>query len=131
MAAGIMDFLFRQNGIDDITTDSAGIYAQDGAIASQNAIIAALELGVDIHSHIAKRLNEQLLKQSDEIYAMTEQHKNIIETTYPQCKGKVFLTGFGIDDPFGGDLDEYRNYRDQIKNALDEIVKRIKQNEQH
>jgi protein-tyrosine-phosphatase len=131
MAAGIFNILITQNEIANITTDSVGIYAQDGAAASQNAITAAHEFGADIHSHRAKRVTEQLLYQSDEIYAMTEQHKNIIETAYPQRRGKVFLLGNGIDDPFGGSLDEYRKCCDQIKNALEEIIKRIKQNEQH
>jgi protein-tyrosine phosphatase len=131
MAAGIFNRMLAQNQIEGITADSAGIYAQDGSAASENAIKAAYELGADIHMHRSKRLTEQLVQQNDVLYAMTPQHKSMIETAYPKSRGKVFLIGSGIDDPFGGDLDVYRKCRNQIKDALEFIIKGIKQNEKN
>jgi protein-tyrosine-phosphatase len=129
MAEGIFRLMISQNDIKNVEVESAGIYAQDGAKSSQNAIIAAHEFDANIAHHKAKRLTEFLVSHSDEIYSMTNQHKYIIESTYPNCKDKVFLLGDGISDPFGGDIAEYRHCRDQIKAALDEIILRIKQNE--
>ena len=75
MAAAIFNDYINQNKIDDISADSAGILAKNGDYASQNAVKALKELNVDIRSHRAKQLTELLILQSDEIYAMTEQHK--------------------------------------------------------
>jgi protein-tyrosine-phosphatase len=130
IAAAIFNDYIKQNKIDDVIADSAGILAKNSDYASQNAVKALRELNVDIRSHRAKQLTEQLINQSDEIYAMTEQHKNIIEKAFPQSSVKVFLVYPSIDDPFGGDLDEYRKCRDKIKLAVEKIIKKEKPDEQ-
>jgi protein-tyrosine-phosphatase len=129
MAEGLFKLMLSQNCITYIEAKSAGIYAQDGSKASQNAKLAVQELGANIEKHKAKRLTESLVCHSDEIYAMTKQHKDIIEATYPQSKNKIFILGDGISDPFGGEIVEYIRCRDEIKTAIDEIIIRIKQDE--
>lgn len=127
MAAAIMDKIATENDID-VFIESAGIFAEDGASASENAIKAVAKYGIDLSNHRAQPVTADLIKQSDVILTMTEGHKQLLK----QMAGdKVFTlmeyigSEGDIIDPFGGDLEEYEQSALEIYDAIVDLVEKI------
>ncbi|MBI9021465.1 MAG: low molecular weight protein arginine phosphatase [Verrucomicrobia bacterium] len=109
---------------------SAGVCAANGWPASENAIAAMRELGVDISGLKSKTLTPELIEKADLLITMTQGHRNAILQVSPESEGKVFLlNSFGIAkcaadiyDPVGEALDIYRRVRDEIDAALPDLI---------
>lgn len=127
MAAAIMDKIAQENDLD-VFIESAGIFAQEGMGASENAVKALLKFGIDLSYHRTQPVTDDLIKQCDLILTMTEAHKQLLE---PMAKGKVFTlleyagTKGDITDPYGGDLDEYVETAQEIYDALVDVAEKI------
>ena len=127
MAAALMNKIAMENNLD-IRIDSAGIFADEGQRASENAVLAAAQMGADLSRHTAKQITMELINASDIILTMTKAHKQMLSGA---AKDKVYtLTEYAhkdgdITDPYGGDLDEYRECARQIYDALLQIKERI------
>ena len=104
-----------------IEVSSAGTGAWDGAPASEGAYLVALEHGLDLSGHRARLLTADIVAASDLILTMARHHRaRVLELG---AKGPVHLLGefagrTGVDaevaDPFGADLDAYRQARDEL-----------------
>lgn len=125
MAEALFNKMLKDKGIADITAGSAGLNAFDGDRASENAIEAVKEKGCDLTRHRARKVSSQILEGCSAVYTMSPGHKSMLEAAFPAIKGKVFILGVGISDPYGGDLETYRHCRDQIENALNVILKEL------
>jgi len=109
---------------------SAGIYAGAGSPASANSVKAMHELGIDIGSHRSRPLTTELVQQADLIVTMTAGHRFEILQDFPAVGNRVFLIkSFGtsrvttdITDPFGGSLSIYKQTRDEIDQALSDLI---------
>lgn len=127
MAAAIMNKIAVENELD-IRIESAGIFAREGGSASENAIKALAEYGIDLTSHSAQSVTEDLIKQCDVILTMTEAHKKLLE---PMAEGKVYTlleysgSEGDITDPYGGDLEEYEECAREIYDALVDVAEKI------
>lgn len=127
MAAAMMNDIAVKNDLD-ILVDSAGIFAPIGECAADNAIAAMRERGIDLSLHRTKPLTDDLIDMADVILTMTEAHKMIVEG---MAKDKVFtLLGYSgsegdIPDPFGGDLEEYKETADEIYDVLVDIAEKL------
>lgn len=126
MAAAFMNKMLNESGMEDVTAESAGLGAFDGDHASENAILASKELGVDLTAHRARRLTPELIAEADAIYAMSPAHVNLVAELYPECHDKVDTLG-DISDPYGGSLETYRLCRDEIIRCLEPILQKIQQ----
>lgn len=112
------------------TACSAGTFAGYGSPASKNAIEALREISVDLEEHSSQPLTAELVKQSDMIVVMAEGHRAYILDYFPEVAPKVFLIkSFGtskvaadISDPYGGSLNVYRKTRDEIDQALSDLI---------
>ena len=101
------------------TVQSAGFAADVGAPAAENAVEALREIGLDLSSHRAAQLTPEMCAAADRIFVMTAAHGYILgRMGVPADK----ITVLGIPDPFGGDLTVYREARDAIAAALDEVL---------
>ena len=118
MAEGLMAKLIDDKGIEDVITESAGISAFFNDPPTENAILALKEKGIDISDHRSQRINMQLIAESSLIVALSQSHYDILKD---YAEKKLVLLGDGIPDPFGGDLDIYRECRDSIEAALPKI----------
>ncbi|WP_283609176.1 arsenate reductase/protein-tyrosine-phosphatase family protein [Faecalispora anaeroviscerum] len=124
MAKGLFDQLLAERGITDITCDSAGLFANAGEPAAENAVVACLELGVDLSVHRSKTLTREMLQSADLFVVMMQSHAGVLQSAgVPQEKIKVL--GGGVGDPFGGSLAIYRASRDQIQKALEELLQEL------
>ncbi len=109
---------------------SAGTYASFGNPASDNAVLAVRELGIDLSKHKSQPLTAELVENSDMIVVMTQEHRFHILQDFPEVGNRVFLIkSFGtskvpadVSDPFGGSLNTYKRIRDEIDRALSDLI---------
>lgn len=100
------EYLLKQN-YPEKTIHSAGISGLIGHKADKKAILCMQRLNIDMQSHIARKLNAELIKQSDLVLVMSQNQLNHIEQTWPFAKGKTFRLGHwqakNISDPYQQD----------------------------
>ena len=98
---------------------SAGIFAMQGAPASEYAIHALAEWDIDLIPHLSQPLTPELVQAAEYILVMTAQHKHEILHHFNNVADRVFLlASFGgdelindISDPIGLSLETYRSVR--------------------
>lgn len=127
LAEAFFNKIAADGKVAGIAAKSAGIAALEGAPASENAAKAAKEAGVDLSSHRAQLVNRSLIDESSEIYCMSQNHVKMLKSIYPDASEKIRLFGNGIVDPFGGDIDVYRNCREQIIAEIKHMLKNRKE----
>ncbi len=127
MAEGLLKDMAEKNNLE-IEVKSAGIFAYDGDLASENALLALEEMGIDISNHRSQSVTKGLVDQADLILTMSKSHKENLILNYPHIKEKVFLLNeYAFDedrdiaDPFGKRLNDYKIARDEILKALNNI----------
>jgi protein-tyrosine-phosphatase len=128
LAEAYLKKLLKEEGLSKVEVKSAGLYAQNGLKAVNEAIELAKEEGLDISSHLSQPLTPELLEKSKIILVMEKFHKNFIENIYPEAAGKIYLLGnfmqskkkedIDIKDPFGADIGTCKRVWDQIKNSV-------------
>jgi glycine hydroxymethyltransferase len=135
MAEGLFKHAVRGRG--GYRVISAGVGAVDGQPASDHAVTALREIGIDINRHRSRHLTADLVSQADYIFGMTHSHVDAIMLLYPQAAEKTFLLrefdetldAFenDISDPIGGSYDVYCNCRDQIEQGIASMLKFVEQ----
>ncbi len=116
MAEGI----FNISGKNAVSA-SAGLFASGGK-ASENAISAAAVLGADIKNHESRQLTYEMLENSDIVLTMTEGHKMSIPAKYNVQTITEFVGDVGeIADPYGGDIQVYRECALQLKGLIERM----------
>ena len=127
MAAALFNKIAMEKNLD-VSIESAGLFATDGESASPEAIVAMKKYDIDLLLHHAQSINSELLEKSDIILTMTAAHKMVLS---PSAPNKTFtLCEFAgidndIDDPFGGDVEEYEECADEIYKALLKVAEKI------
>lgn len=109
LGEGLLRFMLEKAGIEGVTVVSAGTSAAVGCPASEQAVQAAKELGVDISNHRSLPLSGEMLDKSNLILVMSESHRDWIHSVSQSARGRVFLAaGFRdssspveIPDPIG------------------------------
>ncbi len=128
MAAALFNKIATEKDLD-VRIESAGIFAEEGAPASTEAIVVMKEYDIDLLGHHAQPINTELLEKSDVILTMTAAHKMLLEQ---YAEGKVFtLSEYAdldddIDDPYGGDVEEYKECADELYNTLLLVAEKMK-----
>jgi len=121
---------------DGVAVESAGISAREGDPASENARAVMMERGLDISSHRARLLTEDVIEGADLMLVMTSAHRRAVLSRHPSMEGKVFTLnefaglapelGPDTHDPFGGPVEVYRATADNIKRGIDGAIRRIR-----
>jgi len=135
MAEGLFRKMVKERGKEkEIEVDSCGIAAIAGMPATPQAVKVMKDIGVDISSHRAKNLSEELLK-ADLILTMTKSHKDYIVDKFPYTKGRVFVLaefaedegdeGVDIADPYGGDEETYRRVAQALEEKLEKVLEKL------
>lgn len=140
MAEGLFKDMLKKNKISGIHVSSAGISVFPGEDANEKSIKALIEKGIDIKSHRAKQLSDEILN-ADLLLTMTSGHKDLIEGYFIgnlEKRPKVFtlkefaskisgekLLNKDIADPFGRSYSIYLKTRDEIEGELVKILKNI------
>lgn len=128
MAQALLEEKAKEIGIS-LNIKSAGIFALDGQRASKEAIEVLKADGIDISSHRANMIYRDLLEEADLILTMAVSHKGVLLSQYKFIKGKVYTLkeyAYGIEedvvDPFGRDINVYKDTKEEIEKALEKIV---------
>ena len=132
MAAALFRKLAKERGLP-LTAVSAGLAPEFGAPASENAIAAMAEEGIDLSNHRAKPATPALRDEAQMIAVMTEHHRLALIAAGVDAH-KIFVLGGGVPDPYGGSLDLYRETRDALKAVLPALLppfRIVKMNESH
>ena len=115
LAEALLVRTLKERGIE-VGVTSAGTGAWDGAPASEGAYLVGLERGLDLSGHRARLLTRELVEQADLILTMARHHRARVDELGGE--GRVFVLGeyagrdgddAEVSDPFGGDLDVYRD----------------------
>jgi protein arginine phosphatase len=132
MAEAMTRRLLAERGRTDIGVGSAGTATGAGAPASEGAYLVGLERGLDLASHASRPLTEQLVGEADIVFGMSPHH--VDRAVALGGDGKAFLLGeyagksgrtAEVEDPFGGDLDDYRATYDQLSGLLAAALDRL------
>lgn len=129
MAAAIMNKLAVENDLD-VRIESAGLFASENENATTEAVEALKKYDIDLSGHRSQQLTPELIEKSDLIITMTDAHKLILqdmasEKTVTLCE-LADIDG-EIEDPFGGDLEEYTETADKLYIALTQVADKIEQ----
>ncbi|MCK4385531.1 MAG: low molecular weight protein arginine phosphatase [candidate division Zixibacteria bacterium] len=152
MAEGILKKMLKENksqdpefGLDNLEVSSAGISTLNGAPPFLFAMEVSKARNVDLTQHRSRQLNKQILKRSDLILAMSDEHleyirkkdKKALEKTYllktfPQnhlasnedkSEGVLY-----INDPIGGSRDDYEQcfleMEKEIRRVFPELIRK-------
>src|SRR5216117_3282459 len=132
LAAALLQRALAQRGIDGLEVASAGTGAWDGAPVSEGAYLVGLERGLDLSAHRARLLTRELVEDADLILTMARHHRARVDELGGE--GHVFVLGeyagregdeAEVSDPFGGDLDVYRDTCVELEALLQVAVERI------
>jgi protein-tyrosine phosphatase len=112
-----------------IEVNSAGLSAVVGNSATRKAQAQLQPRHIDISTHVARQLNDTLVREADLILVMEDEQKKQIESMYAYALGKVFLLGkwgnFEIPDPYGGQESDYAHTLTLIDQGLQDWQKKI------
>jgi protein-tyrosine-phosphatase len=132
MAEAIAKRIAQERGMSDIEVGSAGTAAWESAPASDGALLVSMERSTDLSEHQARLLTRELIDAYDLVLAMGPHHVERIEAL--GGKGKTFLlTNYAsrgasdrpIGDPFGGELELYRETYEELEKELNRLFDRL------
>ena len=132
LAAALLQRALAERGIEGIDVSSAGTGAWDGAPVSEGAYLVGLERGLDLSAHRARLLTRELVEQADLVLTMARHHRARVDELGGE--GRVFVLGeyagregdeAEVSDPFGGDLEVYRDTSVELQALIEAAVGRI------
>jgi tRNA threonylcarbamoyl adenosine modification protein (Sua5/YciO/YrdC/YwlC family) len=107
---------------------SAGIAAEEGGRAADEAVKVMSDLGLDLQGHETQPLSEPLARHADVIYAMTRSHREAIVAQWPSAAERVKVLaadGGDICDPIGGSVERYRCCADRLRAELETRINEL------
>ncbi|MEE1056179.1 MAG: low molecular weight protein arginine phosphatase [Acutalibacteraceae bacterium] len=123
MAEGIFKtFIEKDKKLKNINVSSAGLMATDGENVSENSVIACKEYNADISEHKAKQITPEMLDKTDLFVCMTMSHAQAL------MNGNVaqnMIYVLNVSDPYGGNIDTYKECCKQIYEQLLILAKLI------
>lgn len=122
MAEGLFREMLKAQKIKKVICESAGTSAYAGDEAEPNAVKAAKELGADISAHRSRPYNPYMADDTDLFVCMTPSHAAQLAGVPAE---KIVILAGGIPDPYGGDIQEYRECAKKISEGLEELLKSV------
>lgn len=124
------------NSSKKILAYSAGLSAMDGDKASQNSIDACEEIEIDIRDHRSSGLTRTSLQEASVVFCMTESHRALINMYFELPEGypiylmREFVEGETkeLPDPYGQDIEVYRQCRDRMLEAIPSLINWVEKN---
>src|SRR5882672_11408846 len=132
IAEALLVRALQERSLDAIGVSSAGTGAWDGAPASEGAYLVGLERGLDLSGHRARLLTRELVEGADLVLTMARHHRARVEELGGE--GRVFVLGeyagrdgedAEVSDPFGGDLDVYRDTCAELEALSTAVTERL------
>lgn len=132
LAEALLRKKLGERGVDGVEVSSAGTGAWDGAPASEGAYLIALEHGLDLSAHRARLLTRELVGTADLVLTMARHHRARVEQLGTGIQAHLLGEYAGragaeaeVRDPFGGDLEGYRETFLELDTMLGGVVERL------
>lgn len=120
----------------DIEVYSCGIYAENGAHSTRQAIdVMKYDYDIDLTKHRATNIRNSNIEEMDYILCATFTHKIMIIGMYPKLKEKVFTmkefvsdgssNDLDLKDPWGYDIEIYRSCAKEIYEIVNKIIDKV------
>lgn len=90
MAEGFIRRQLADRGVDDVDVESAGVSGWEGSAATDEAVRALEELGIDISDHQARRLTSRIVDRADLVVAMAGEHRETVTRVVPSAAPRTF-----------------------------------------
>jgi protein-tyrosine-phosphatase len=132
MAEALARKVAERRGIKDVNISSAGTNAWDNVPATDEALLVGMERELDLTGHRARKLTPAIVSEADLIFVMTPGHLEQVKQLGGRGKVHVIdeyasgIANQGITDPYGGDLDAYRQTADVLEQELEKLFDRIR-----
>jgi len=132
MAEALARKIADRRGIKDLNVSSAGTNAWDNVPATDEALLVGMERGIDLTGHRARKLTPAIVSEADLIFVMTPGHLEQVKQLGGRGKVHVideYASGVpnqGITDPYGGDLEAYRQTADVLEQELEKLFDRLR-----
>ncbi|MDB5085217.1 MAG: ywlE [Bacilli bacterium] len=128
--------LLQESDLSHVQVQSAGIAAIAGAPASKGAARALKNRTENADAHQSQPFTLQLSNWAHLILTMTTSHKEYLMDSFPSLCDKTFTlkeyigdSVVDIADPYGGSDELFDACAAEIETALEELVKKLKDNE--
>lgn len=126
--------IVKSKNVGGVEAKSAGLFAVNGSDASQYAKQVLEESGIS-QEHHSTMLTETEVEWATVILAMTASHKAAIISRFPGAAEKTYTLkefcgeceDLDVTDPFGGNLDTYRNTFQELNRFIDVALDHIKE----
>ncbi len=105
--------------------ESAGLYAADGAPASDGAFTAMKERGLSLSRHAAQPVTSALLRGTRLALCMSEAHAAALRQRFPQATTPIEALSPALPDPYGGSAAVYRQTADALEALLPGLIERL------
>lgn len=138
MAEAILHRMLIERGAADrfrIVSGGVAYYARDGALASLDARLALEEIGIEIAAETVStdlKRHRHIVSSADVIFAMTAEQVAMLETGFPEARGKTIYTlkefagdAGDIDDPQGQEPSVFNACRDEIVECWRRSIDRL------
>ncbi|WP_059171840.1 low molecular weight protein arginine phosphatase [Bacillus sp. FJAT-27445] len=124
--------ILKSKRLPGIEARSAGVFAVNGAAASQHSIQVMDENRIS-HSHQSRVLGGEDIAWATVILVMTLSHKQAILSRFPEASSKTYTlkefageVGFpDVSDPFGGNADVYRKTFSELERLIEKAAKNL------
>lgn len=132
LAEALLKRALHERAVEDVTVESAGTGAWDGAPASEGAYLVALERGLDLSGHRARLLTREIVEDAAMILTMARHHRARVHELGGE--GRVHVLGeyvgktgeeAEVGDPFGGDLEVYRDTCAELEALIATVADRL------
>ena len=131
MAEALARKIAERRGIKDLKVSSAGTNAWDNVPATDEALLVGMERDIDLTGHRARKLTPAIVSEADLIFVMTPGHVEQVKQLGGRGKVHVIdeyasgVANQGITDPYGGDLEAYRQTADMLEQELEKLFDRL------
>lgn len=124
----------KLNTIEGVSASSAGLsIVKDSRTSENSAILVKDNLKFDISERYALQLTKEMLEEADLVLTMTAYMRDNILSKFPSMNNKIYSLNqyVGVEgdvaDPYGGDISIYQKTFDSLKNLIDAVLHKIKE----
>ncbi|MBI2862231.1 MAG: hypothetical protein HYX89_05380 [Chloroflexi bacterium] len=122
MAGGLLKRIADDTGVA-LEVRTAGVAHHPDALVAEEAVIVMQERGVDISEEYSKPVTAEAMAWADVVLTVEPEHKEYLSEEYPSAERKFRSLGARVPDPYGGELSEYRQVRDQLEPLLRQFIR--------
>ena len=122
MLEALLQREYEKLGRTDVTVHSAGVMTNDDMPPTAEAVAVMKEIGIDISGHRSRQVTPAIVEESDVFVALTTEHGVTLAFYHAADPEKVVVPGAGIPDPYCLPIAAYRECRDDLLEALPQLI---------